>query len=320
MRRGKGVSAWGVLLRGALVTTLAVGTAAAVGRMNLVPEQLDALAKRTVADRPASFEKCHFHLDTEVTALRSSECDSRPGVTPRVAIWGDSHALAWQPFAWALADARGQSAASFTMDSCPPMKDYSFQRRDFPRHSENCKKFNALALERLSDPGAFDLVVLARRWPMDVNQALDTAATLKLTDESQTTLHAMEMALEKLKGVPQVVLVEPLPLLHSAASLCIAAGREHRCSLSRGQFDRAAEPWRRELVGLARRHPNVTLLDPTDFFCNAERCLVTRDGYALYWDDDHVAATAAAAFAREFLREPGRYTVVTRPPPAAAPR
>ena len=75
-----------------------------------------------------------------------------------------------------------------------------------------------------------------------------------------------------------------------------------------------ANTWR-ELEAFARRHPNVTLIDPTDWFCDATTCPVIRHGVALFRDDNHVAATAARGFADAWLADPARYTRL----PGAAP-
>ena len=72
----------------------------------------------------------------------------------------------------------------------------------------------------------------------------------------------------------------------------------------------------RGLRRLALRHPNSRLIDATDFFCDADVCPVVRDGYSLYWDDDHISATAARTFAERYLAEPERYTVDVTPPAA----
>ena len=84
-----------------------------------------------------------------------------------------------------------------------------------------------------------------------------------------------------------------------------------------------AEPLRQVLRGLAARHPNLRVVDPTAFFCGEAECPATRDGYALFWDDDHVSSTAARAFGEDVLAHPARYTlapVPTDPPNPPGPR
>ena len=46
----------------------------------------------------------------------------------------------------------------------------------------------------------------------------------------------------------------------------------------------------------------LKLIEPASFFCDNSSCNVTRDGYMLYWDDDHVSASAAKAFAQQWLK------------------
>ena len=107
--------------------------------------------------------------------------------------------------------------------------------------------------------------------------------------------------------VDRVLLVAAPPQLRDAAPKCIAGGQLSACTTPRSEYDRMAARSRRLLLELAARHPNVTVVDPADFFCNALECPAMKNGRALFWDDDHVATTAARAFAREYLREPERW-------------
>ena len=114
-----------------------------------------------------------------------------------------------------------------------------------------------------------------------------------------------------------------MPALRQPAPVCIAAGRVEDCALPRDVFEARAEPLRQVLRGLAARHPNLRVVDPTAFFCGEAECPATRDGYALFWDDDHVSSTAARAFGEDVLAHPARYTlapVPTDPPNPPGPR
>ena len=91
---------------------------------------------------------------------------------------------------------------------------------------------------------------------------------------------------------------EMLARLRDAVPKCIRRGDLDACAVTRAQFDEVAGPHRAALRALAARYPNVALADPSGFFCDEQRCPATRGDLALYRDDYHVTATAAAAFAR----------------------
>ena len=123
-------------------------------------------------------------------------------------------------------------------------------------------------------------------------------------------------ALTALRDVPRILLMLPIPELRHDAARCIAMGRTAECAYSRADFDRAAQASTAMLRRLAATHPNVSLVDPSSWFCDADACLVTRDGGSLYFDDDHVSATASAAFGRAYAADPARFAAAATTPGA----
>lgn len=49
--------------------------------------------------------------------------------------------------------------------------------------------------------------------------------------------------------------------------------------------------------------PGILVIDPTDLLCDRNACYVTRDGVALYFDDNHLGLPGAAIVASEILRD-----------------
>jgi hypothetical protein len=296
------------VLRGAAVATLlALAAVLAMASIDRVPPDARRLSEEARADSPANRDQCSFDFRDKVTQLPPEACASRPGQPAALAYWGDSHAWAWQPFAWALADASDTSARGATMNSCQPTGD--LDAATGPERSRECLALNRLALQWLSD-GGVDTVIVARRWPMGHPAGVREPAGLG------REMAGLESAVSQLSGVRRILLMGPLPFLRRPAPECIATGREQACSVPRDYFEQASRATRESLRALAARHANVEVIDPTDFFCDADACPVTRDGYSLYWDDDHISSTAARAFAASYLADPARYTL---PPAGAGP-
>ncbi len=302
----------------AAISALIAGGSWALARSQPLPSELAALVSKTRDDAPTNWRQCHIPVRAQVARLRLAECLSAPGATPRVGLWGDSHALAWQPFAWRLAEADRVAAINLTMNSCTPIPGYDGRRSDVAAFAENCARFNRLALDWLASAG-LDTVIIASRWPAAYPGSDDdgspqrprTAGTLSL----EGLAAGLDASLSELSHVPRVLLMGPVPELRREAATCIARGQAHVCGYTRRQFEQAVAPSRRLLAALAARHPNVTLIDPAGFFCDAARCQVMRDGHSLYWDDDHVSATAARAFADAYRSDPARYTAAESRPP-----
>lgn len=296
-----------ILLGGIAATVGLIAVAGSLGRQDFVPEERSGLVIQTRDDRPANMNLCHFGLGSRIVSLQRETCLPDAGRPSRVAIWGDSHALAWGPFAEALADARGRSVLSITMDSCAPLLGRSQPHRNYPRHRENCEALNALAIERLTEPGAFDLVILAARWAEDVDATEEGAG---LSARLDATLARLAQA------VPEVIVLGPAPALAHPAPRCIAAGRLDECAVPTARFEAEVRPVREALEKGLAGHGGIRFVDPSRFLCEGDTCPVMKDGYALYWDDDHFTSTAARAFGESYLLAPSRYTLDIPPPPS----
>lgn len=234
-------------------------------------------------DIPRNIGECHGHWFSPATLPNEARCTLGGTEAPRVVIWGDSHALAFQPFAAALATREHKTAIGYTRDACAPAVGYDNGER--PALAAVCKAFNTIALEHAQH---MDTVILASRWP-----APDAR---HFADDLIATVDALA------PHVRRVVLIGPTPDLPSAVPECMSRHVLHACDLPRDVFVDRSAPIRTVLSGIAARHQNVTYVEPLDFFCTAQTCPGVRNGIALYWDDNHISSTAAAAFGREFLR------------------
>jgi hypothetical protein len=120
-------------------------------------------------------------------------------------------------------------------------------------------------------------VILAARWPLYADT--DIASVL-----------------DELKDVPRVIVMGPLPELPALPTKCVAKRQIARCDASRAAFDSSVEPIRKALRKAVAHHPNAEFVDPTDYFCNATTCPLMRDGHVMFWDNNHITASAARAF------------------------
>lgn len=273
-----------------------------LAQMDRIPPELKRVSDFARGDHPANMADCHFPSSAAPDALKPAACWSRPSQEPAVALWGDSHAMAWQPFVRELAESADASMAGATMNSCLPNGGDAFHGDS--RWSASCTKLNELTLRWLTS-GSIDTLVIGLRWPMLAPEVADPPDILRMR------VDGLDQALDRLRRLPRILLMGPVPELGFPAPGCISLGWEDVCEMSRKDFEAATALAWRALHQLAADHPNVQLVDSTSFFCDDERCPVMRDGYALYWDDNHISSTAARAFARRYLAEPASYA----PPP-----
>jgi len=247
----------------------------------------DDLASRTARDQPLNREDCNSRGDEPVGDLPRPGCSSVVEKPIRVAIWGDSHALAWQPFAWAIADEDGVAATSFTRDACAPALDYDNGKRML--EADRCKEFNRSVVAKLR---AYDTIVITAWWPQPDHGDFESHFTATLTQVASTAR--------------RVIVIGQTPNLPDSVPNCIARGALSACDVSRASFDKDAVPVRTMLQRVAATHSNVEYVDVADFFCSQVNCLALKDGYGLYWDTNHVSSTAARMFALNYIKMKGR--------------
>jgi len=246
-----------VLVFGGSTIALLACSAFAIGKMPTNETPADIVAR----DWPATRAKCH-QLNISAPVEISPTCQNKTRKADAV-IWGDSMALAWQPF---VAE-RSSSVIELSRDSCPP-----FDPGTSTRATRWCGEFGRMALEKAK---TVDAVYLAAAWRShDISKLEPTLAAL----------HGRK-----------VFIIGPTPLLPATVPACMRASNIDRCYLPRQEFERQISDKRQRLKEVAAKY-GATFIDPTDYFCAGSVCGAYRGQTALYWDDQHVSSTAAREF------------------------
>ncbi len=245
----------------------------------------DTLAARTVRDKPANLDDCNYTDYEELYDFPKSGCNSVPDKPVSVVIWGDSHALAWQPLAWAIAERKEVAATSYTRYACPPALD--FDNGKPPKDANLCRDFNSLAYNKIMS-GNLDTLILTALWTGEED-------THNFKQKFETTVQRLA------PNVHKIILLGPTPILAGDPSTCIETGKLEACAVPRSGFIERSRAIRLYLEGISRKFDNVEYIELTDFFCGPDTCPVLKDGYSLYWDAHHVSSTAARNYAAKYL-------------------
>lgn len=240
-------------------------------------------ASRTERDMPENRVQCNYRGDQPLDDFPRPGCNSTAGKPVRVVIWGDSHALAWQPFAWILAQKQEVAATSYTRDACGPALDFDNGKR--PLEAQRCRDFNRLVVDRIR---GIDTLIISANWP-------DESPGTDFNGKFEATIKTIAPRVRK------VILLGPTPFLRDSVPVCINAHNLPACAVPRGDYDAHSDGARTLLRSIAAKYPNVEYVELADFFCNKQSCPAMRDGYGLYWDSNHVASTAARAFTNDYL-------------------
>jgi hypothetical protein len=275
-----------IVMRAFGLSLLAAASLVCVGQTFEKMHPVD-FATRTRADYPTNRTTCHFRGDDPPDVVPRPACVSVRGKPVRVVIWGDSHALAWEPFAWTIARKQGAAATSLTRDACSPILDYRNGKRAL--EEQRCEQFNNRAFDWIIKNGeSIDVLIVTASWPTDISAG-------GFWDKFQRTLESVA------PRVGRVVILGPTPYMPKSVPDCIARNETATCVESRDAFDESAAQIKTALTKLAASLHNVQYVDLTDFFCDQKICPAIRDGYGLYWDTNHVSTTAATKFSQQFL-------------------
>jgi peptidoglycan/LPS O-acetylase OafA/YrhL len=264
------------------------------GRLSL------AVLTQAKADEPPLRAACHQDVPFQALAERRACTTGQEGLTPRLLLWGDSHADHLSPLLQAFGESHPATPTLVrSFSRCPPMLRAVL--RD-ARAEADCRAFNAAVLaeaDALSRQG-LEGVVLAGRWlrvfgapELHEMRSLDPAHSpppLRMPELaaglSQTVAALTHLGL-------RILIVAPIPEMPSDIPVCLARESLETCSVSREVIDAQRSEVMRLLEDIRRRHPGVQVLDFIEQLCDATTCLAERDGAIFYRDDHHLSASTS---------------------------
>jgi peptidoglycan/LPS O-acetylase OafA/YrhL len=289
----------------------------------------ERLAVSVANDRPSGQMKdCLILKENWSGQLAVGKCrHGDPGSPVAIAVWGDSHAMAWTPLIGELQHADHLPAfVQLTMTVCAPVS-LPRDQIESGELARNCAEFRRQALDEilLLKEHGLKGVVLAARWATirhidlphvkrwspyralrslrhylglspesDPHQlAADSSPHDPLADGLDATLSLLQRA-----GLRVLILLDP-PRVRYPISECAyySFARMSECGISRSEYEHFFGDVTRTIEDVARRYPSVRVVDPIDYFCSPEFCAAFADGRPMLWDDEHVAMSTAVALA-----------------------
>jgi peptidoglycan/LPS O-acetylase OafA/YrhL len=230
------------------------------------------------------------------------------GVTPTIALVGDSFGDALAPGVAQAAADHGQAVLVMTRAGCRPLIGVT-------RPGSPCELFIEAVAHRVASSPDIQRVILVGRWSAMVEG--DRFGVVKrgkayLAEQGSTApptyeggqrafVHALSRTLDAF-GAKPVFLVAHLPeqetLVPQSATVRAILHRPAPAGVSRARFEARQAATRRLLSGV--KGSRVTLIDASQTLCDAAHCPVVADGEALYFDDNHLSKTGAVR-ARDML-------------------
>lgn len=293
------------IFRAAALASLVVGLFAIVlildnGWRSRVPSRVAKLDDLRTA--PIAGQECNGLVpDRAVSTCNAVEAGQRADML----LWGDSHAMAWSPALRAHAKASNKQFALGVNSACPPLLGI-----DNPA-ARGCTKFNddMFTYIKKSRPVVVYLVASWLSYSIP-----DGQYALRGADGETGNARLFALALHRTINTIQpytdrIVLVGPTPGAPHETPYRLAIYEWKNWGPKPLPISRSQHDSRSRLFRLAASevpdNRNLTVVDPTPWFCNASHCIYERSNTLLYKDNGHLSQDGAA-FVRNMLMQPQR--------------
>lgn len=213
---------------------------------------------------------------------------------PIIAIWGDSHALAFAPAVEAWGKERGTNGLLIQGNNC-------FLPSEIPSHvrdSRHCLEMTDAALKYFASTSSIQTVILANRWAEQLGgwikhgYSVEDAVSLRFASLKNIIgrLRSMGKNVVLIEQVPQVkVNYEDVPSILARMDL-YQDNTDVRPTISDYLSDQ------KNMMGvyksLEEEYPGI-IFRPREVLCDKNYCSVVQGNFSLYYDDDHLSRAGA---------------------------
>jgi hypothetical protein len=247
---------------------------------------------------------CPYFREEWGPPSQSEPCVYRRGGPTTIALVGDSHAQQWQPAIDRIAAEHDLTVIRLTRRGCPAndltvqsYDDQGIVRTDVPCTIWRDRVYAGM-VERY-DPDLIYVETRSHDWAFE-----DGDRTVEADDADHLDLwtEAWAPTLDVLtSGTGRVVVSETLPQMEFRVPACLAEhGRGTDACDMPVSTDADVVAYNQALREVVAARDDVTLVDPTPIVCPDGTCPAMIDGRIVHRDDDHIAASFAAAAAPRF--------------------
>jgi peptidoglycan/LPS O-acetylase OafA/YrhL len=267
-----------------VLTTLRLSDLAAVAPA--VPRNLTPSLRGATADQPVLYrDKCSSDF-TDVTIRKPCAYGDLASRTT-VVLFGDSHAGAWFPAVRAVAVQRRWKLVVVTKTACSAASVRIFQEK-LNRPFDECVRWRESAWDYIRSLHPAIIVLTSAAAGGDL---ADRAAD----PDSVWTAGWVRSAGLLARSGARLYLIDDTPYQHGNVPECLSAHPPGACAVDTGSA--LPNRRRRAMVDTALRQRDVTVIDPTPWFCTASVCPVVVGNVLVYRDVSHITATYARLLA-----------------------
>lgn len=265
---------------------------------------LSAITSSVVKDYPAvRFAYVDYGQPVYTSKLYSQECypnnhaaaDCKLGTGKvSVILFGDSHA---QSTAAAVQLENQHAALSWARGGCPTLQGFEMHDKELERQ---CQAFNQEKLEALKNSFHGIPVVLFSRAalysdPSRTNSYRVFFPEINHQDDSSFAETYKKKYTDVVCSIAQshpVYIVKPIPEMPFSIYKGLNMHRRlfqqtSDISVPLSEYEKRNR-FAISVIDAAAKHCNATVLDPTPYLCPNGRCMGSKDGVPLYFDDNHL--------------------------------
>lgn len=209
-------------------------------------------------------------------------------------IFGDSHA---QSSAAAVQIENKTASLSWALGGCPTLQNFQFINKDL---ETNCRKFNSEKMAILNESYKGLPVILLSKLGMYLNQNKDNDFRIYFDEKNHNAdrrfveLYTAEYVRTvcSISENHPVIIVRPIPVM--PFSIYKGLSLQRRVFKIDSDITVPLKTYKErhiianEAIDTAAKECNVQAVDPTQYLCPEGRCMGSKNGVPLYFDDNHL--------------------------------
>jgi peptidoglycan/LPS O-acetylase OafA/YrhL len=271
------------------VVTMMLGCVAPVAVFGAqgLPNRFSTQAQRIfAASADFNIKRAECHSDGETSIPYDKNCVfGLPGVSPSIAIWGDSHGAELALALGELVQPKRQAVMEITASACPPSLEYKIPSRPL------CEAHNAETFRRLISDNRIKTVVLVANFE-------------RYKDfEYSDMLRQFSRTVELLSAANKhVVVVYPIPVQQFDPPSILGVAAQNGRNLNSYGVDvhvyQSMNVDSFNMLNRISRERNIDFVFPQKYLCDSKVCHVYLSGLGvLYFNPDHLSISGAKILA-----------------------
>jgi peptidoglycan/LPS O-acetylase OafA/YrhL len=259
-----------------------------------VPADIDPSLATASTDRAVSYKDgCHTQMNM---APSTKPCVyGNVNGTKTIVLFGDSHALSWDPAINQVATSKGWKMLSLTMSACTPA-DIPAWNPSTKSVMKNCDLWREAAIATIVAAKPYIVVIAGTRGfaTVDANNKVlaDAARIVAFHDGLIRTIDQIKTTAK------HVILMQDTPAMSVNPPVCLATHRSSTLACATPVPKAISVDWQREEQLLASQE-SIKIIDPSFWICPTSPCPAVIGNLIVYSDPGHLTATFSGALSRE---------------------